>query len=81
MAERRDLRRTVLWLLHLGLPYALLFAVNPIGGLPRMLNRLFPGIAETAAGRGSMLFLAGLALWGLGTAIALLVARLRPPPV
>ena len=79
--ERHDLRRTVLWLLHLGLPYALLFAVNPIGGLPRMLNRLFPGVAETAAGRGLMLFLAGLALWGLGTAIALLVARLRPPPV
>ena len=79
--ERRDLRRTVLWLLHLGLPYALLFAVNPIGGLPRLLNRQLPGVAETAAGRGLMLFLAGLALWGLGTAIALLVARLRPPTV
>ena len=44
-------------------------------------NRLVPGVARTAAGRGLMLFAAGLTLWGLGTATALLVARLRPPPV
>ena len=46
-----------------------------------MLNQLVPVVARTATGRGLMLFLAGLALWGVGTTLALVVARLRPPPV
>ena len=79
--QRHDVRRTALWMFHLGLPYALLFAVGPIGGLPRLFNRLNPVVARTAAGRGLMLLLAGLALWGVGTALALVLGRLRPPPV
>lgn len=79
--ERHDLRRTLLWLFHLGLPYGLLFAVDPLSELPRGLNRSLPDVAQTAAGRGLMLLLAGLALYAFGTMTALLIARLRPPPV
>ncbi len=79
--ERRELSPTAWWLFHLGLPYLLLFAVDPISELPRFLNALMPTVAHTAAGRGLSLLTAGLILWGAGTSIALIIARLRPPPL
>ena len=76
-AQRREVRHTVRWGVHLGLPYALLLAVDPVGALPRTLNRSLPAAAHTVGGRGATLVVVGLLLWGAGTAIALLVAHYR----
>lgn len=74
---RRELRPTARWLFHLGLPYALLLAVDPISDLPRLLNHQLPTATHTAAGRGLVLCLAGLVLWAVGTVVALNAARWR----
>jgi hypothetical protein len=35
LRQRRDVRRTLLWLAHLGLPYLLFYLADPIYGAPR----------------------------------------------
>lgn len=75
--QRRHWRSTGRWLFHLAVPYALLYAVDPVGDLPGAIVhqvRLLPGTAET---RGVALAVTGLALWTLGTTAALGVVRLR----
>jgi hypothetical protein len=76
--QRRQLRSTARWLTHLVLPYALYLAVDPVSSLPRFLiSNLTPFLPRTEATRGAALCLTGLTLWGVGTAVALAVARLR----
>lgn len=79
--DRMDLPATARWLGHLALPYALLLAVDPVKRLPRLITRALPKIAPASAGHGLSLTIAGVSLWTLGTTIALVVARFRPPPV
>jgi hypothetical protein len=76
--NRRQLRSTGRWLAHLVLPYALLYAVTPIGKLPGIILRLGAFPPHSTAARGGVLCLVGLALWAAGTALALAVARVRP---
>jgi hypothetical protein len=75
--ERHNLRRTGRWAFHLALPYLLLVAVDPIGALPRTLNRLVPVADRTIGERGAVLWIVGLLLYALGTGAAVLLARLR----
>ncbi len=75
--QRRHWRSTSRWLFHLGLPYGLLYAVDPVGDIPGAITRGIrfpPGMAER---RGLALSLTGLVLWLLGTAAALGIVRIR----
>jgi hypothetical protein len=76
--ERHRRGRTARWLVHLVLPYAMLYAVNPIAKLPRLAARHLTFLPQTTASHGALLCLLGLSLWAIGTAVALLVARLHP---
>lgn len=76
--QRRDWRSTGRWLLHLGVPYALLYAVDPVGDLPDAIVQQVRFLPATAETRGVALAVTGLALWTLGTTAALSVVRLRP---
>lgn len=75
--RRREIRPTVRWLFHLGLPYLLLLAVDPVGELPRFLIHELPFVGHTAPGRGFLLCVAGLILYVLGTGLALALSRVR----
>lgn len=79
--DRKNLVTTARWLFHLVLPYALLLAVDPVKRLPRLITRALPTITPAAASHGLSLTISSLSLWTLGTTIALVVARFRPPPV
>jgi hypothetical protein len=66
-AERRQLRRTLRWLFHLAVPYALLYAVDPVGDTPPWLVRQLPSGWRTEEVRGLVLLLTGLLIWLIGT--------------
>jgi hypothetical protein len=66
-AERRHLRRTLRWLFHLAVPYALLYAVDPVGDTPPWLVRQLPSGWRTEEIRGLALLLTGLLIWLVGT--------------
>ena len=72
--ERRELRRTAWWLGHLALPYGLYYAVDPINRVPRLVHRLAP-YASQETWFGFLLLAAGLAIWALGTGLAVLISR------
>ncbi len=73
--ERRT-AGTFRWLVHLALPYALYYLVAPIDGTQReVLFRLGRHLSPHL--RADLHALIGLAVWILGTAIALLVIRRR----
>jgi hypothetical protein len=76
--QRANHRRTARWIISLVLPYALLGAVEPVSDLPRLLIRNLPFLAPTIQLRGAVLAALGLALWGVGTSLALGLNRLRP---
>ena len=74
--RRRQLWPTARWLIHLGLPYALLLAVGPVSRLPTVATRLLH-LPRSDQIHGATVMICGLALWGLGTATALTFARRR----
>ena len=76
--QRRQLRPTARWLVCLGLPYALLGAVDPVSRLPRLVIHALRFLPPTLPVRGAVLCVLGLSIWGAGTALALGVNRLRP---
>ncbi len=74
--ERKAWRRTLRWLVCLGLPYALCVAVDPMSRLPRLLTRVLhlpPGVGV----HGVELLVLGLVTWGLFTGAALVAAHRR----
>jgi hypothetical protein len=75
--RRRDVRGTLIWLVHLGLPYVLLYAVQPLGTLPRAVLHEFTRASRTPTVRGVVVTLIGLTVWLLGLSIATQWARWR----
>ena len=75
--ERRQLERTGRWMAHLGLPYALLYAVDPVGRIPRDLIQALPRSLHTVELRGAVIGLTGIAIWFLGTLAASGIVRVR----
>jgi len=75
--RRRELVATSRWLSCLGLPYVLLYAVNPVSHIPGAVFRNWPTLPRTAEYRGLVVGLTGVLLWVLGTAVALSIVRLR----
>lgn len=65
--ERRNWRRTISWLAHLAIPYALLYLVDPVGDAPLLVFHLLPQDWRGAEVRGVCYTLYGLAIWGVGT--------------
>jgi hypothetical protein len=63
--QRKELRRTTLWLCHLALPYGLFYIADPVYGLPQawFWGEVHIGIA--------------MAVWALGTAAATAIIRVR----
>lgn len=80
-AERRDLRRTFRWLFHLTVPYALLYAVDPVGDTPPWLVRQLPRGWRTEQVHGLVLLLTGLAIWLVGSWLAVRLVRHRGLPL
>jgi hypothetical protein len=76
--QRHELPRTARWLFCLGLPYATLAAVDPVGKLPRILFQHLRFLPQTAQARGAVVCALGLVLWGAGISLALWLNRLRP---
>ena len=79
--QRHDLRRTAGWLLTVTLPYAVYYVADPMDGVEhRFLWTQIPAAIGPVFGRDTKSFLhLGLALcvWVVGTAAAVLWARLR----
>jgi hypothetical protein len=69
-AERRNWRTTLPWLVHLGIPYALLYAVDPVGDTPGWLVSQLPRGWRTEEVRGLALLVTGLVIWLAGTVLA-----------
>ncbi|HET6209112.1 MAG TPA: hypothetical protein VFD94_01945 [Jatrophihabitans sp.] len=61
---------TARWLAHLAVPYALLYAVDPVGDTPRTVFRALPRPWRTAQLHGLLLLLTGALIWAAGTALA-----------
>ncbi len=79
--QRRQVVSTVRWLAHLALPYALLYAVDPVGDTPRWIFRQLPRHLHNVHVRGMLDLLTGLAIWLLGTALACWIVRRRGLPM
>jgi hypothetical protein len=79
--ERRQLRRTSKWLVHLALPYVVFYVADPIYGLPhQLLWRQVPAALGPVLGHGSRGFIhIGFALivWIICTAAAQVVVAVR----
>jgi hypothetical protein len=80
--QRREVRRTILWLIHLVLPYALFYLADPVYGIPQVLFwRRLPAALGPALGpeeARSMIHIGvGLAVWVIGIAVAHLLVRFR----
>ena len=68
--ERHDVRRTVWWLLHLAVPYLLLYPVTPLVDLPRYIVDLLPRRMQTTLMDATALWLASPLVGLLGVVIA-----------
>jgi hypothetical protein len=75
--NRHQLRPTARWLIAIFLPYALCVAIDPMSKLPGIILRHLPWVSHGSATRGLVLVATGLAVWGLGTIVALAIARHR----
>jgi hypothetical protein len=76
-AERCNWRTTVPWLAHLAIPYALLYAVDPVGDTAHYLLRVLPRAWRIEQVRGLVNILIGLLMWLVGTLIAGAIVRRR----
>ena len=75
--QRGDLLATTRWLLYLALPYGVYYLVAPVGGIPRAIfgRNVFHSMPLTER---SLLELGlGIAVWTVGTVLALGVHRYR----
>ena len=79
--QRRRTGATLRWLAHLGLPYVLLYAVDPVGDTAGTLLGLLPRAWRTAETRGVTMALLGLTIWILGTVLADGIVRRRGLPL
>ncbi|GAB2528979.1 hypothetical protein [Nocardia heshunensis] len=70
-------RSTVPWLTHLALPYGLYYFVRPIDGEQRAILGYHLGRTMSGEMRGAIHLGVGLAVWLLGTLIAVAVVRRR----
>ncbi|MGX7677618.1 hypothetical protein ACSMXN_01835 [Jatrophihabitans sp. DSM 45814] len=75
--ERHEVLPTLRWLVHLGLPYALLYLVDPVGDVPSTIFRDFPRHDRTPELRGFLLALTGILIWVAGTVLAAQLVRRR----
>jgi hypothetical protein len=75
--QRRQLLPTVRWLGHLALPYALLYAVDPVGDTPHWIFVRLPRHLHNVHVRGMLDLLTGLLIWLAGTALASWIVRRR----
>ncbi|TDZ80620.1 hypothetical protein [Mycobacteroides salmoniphilum] len=75
--QRRDLLVTARWLVYLALPYGVYYLVAPVGGIPRAIfgRNVFRSMPLTE--RSLMELGLGIAVWSIGTALALGVSRYR----
>lgn len=69
--QRGDLLVTARWLLYLALPYGVYYLVAPVGGIPRAIfgRNVFHAMSLTE--RSLMELGLGVAVWSIGTALAL----------
>ncbi len=75
--QRGDVPATARWLFYLALPYGVYYLVAPVGGIPRAIfgRNVFHSMPLTER---SLLELGlGVAVWSMGTALALGVYRYR----
>jgi hypothetical protein len=75
--ERHNVRSTSWWLFHLGLPYLLWYAVDPLWLAPRAILRGVTRHSPTGGVRGLVLTVTGVAVWLIGTLLAKRLARVR----
>lgn len=75
--RRYDWRSTGPWLFHLAIPYALLYAVDPVGDVPHQLFRLLPAPWRSSETRGLSDAVFGLLIWAAGTWFAARWVRRR----
>jgi len=79
--KRRRIGFTARWLAHLGLPYVLLYAVDPVGDTPGLLVRLLPRPWRGAETLGLVVTLFAVAIWVAGTVLADRIVRCRGLPL
>jgi hypothetical protein len=74
--QRRDRRKTIRWISHLALPYALYYVADPTGGIEhKVFWRQLPRLIAPILGRESRGFIhigIAAAVWVIATAVALL---------
>ena len=75
--QRRDLPDTLWWLVHLVLPYGLLYLVQPLGGVPRMLVHQLARASRTPDIRGVILAATAIVIWLFGLCAATFIVRRR----
>jgi hypothetical protein len=80
--QRRQVRRTIGWLCHLALPYALYYVADPVYGLPRVIVwTVLPAALGSTLGPGAGYSLIHVgfagAVWLTGWVLAVLVVRAR----
>ena len=75
--QRYDLHRTVWWLLHLAVPYLLLYPVTPLVDLPRFIVDLLPHARQTRFLDETALWLASPIVGLLGVAVATQIVHRR----
>jgi len=72
---------TVRWLVHLAVPYALLYAVDPIGDGTLAVFRTLPRHWRSPQLHGLLLVLTGVLIWAAGTALASWIVDRRGLPL
>ncbi len=76
--RRHELRSTVRWSFALVLPNALCYLIDPMSKLPVLvIHGLGTLLGRSVEVRGSVILALGLVLYGVGTALALVLARVR----
>ena len=75
--QRRDLPNTLRWLVHLALPYGLLYLVQPLGGVPRTILHQLARASRTPGVRGLVLAATATAIWLLGLLASAYLVRRR----
>ncbi|MGI8666219.1 MAG: hypothetical protein ACR2N4_09340 [Jatrophihabitans sp.] len=79
--QRRELLVTGRWLSHLAVPYALLYAVDPVGDTPHAIFRTLPRGWRNPQVHGLVVTMTGLLIWLAGTLAASWLVRRRGLPL